>query len=95
MLPVVDNTTYCRGNDDIIVVEFDGDEDEDHTIPQRHIPSRFVTLIPRGFAAANLKKKAKRVVTGKASGAAGKKKKKVSPAVKDSGTAGGGGGRWS
>ena len=87
---VVDNTTYCRGNDDIIVVEFDGDEDEDHTIPQRHIPSRFVTLIPRGFAAANLKKKAKRVVTGKASGAAGKKKKKVSPAVKDSGTAGGG-----
>jgi hypothetical protein len=23
---VVDNTTYCRGDDDIIVVEFDGDE---------------------------------------------------------------------
>ena len=23
---VIDNTTYCRNQDDIIVVEFDGDE---------------------------------------------------------------------
>ena len=25
---VIDNTTYCRNQDDIIVVEFDGDEGE-------------------------------------------------------------------
>jgi len=47
---VVDSTTYCRGDDDIIVVEFDGDEqDATGAIPQRHIPARFVTLIPREF----------------------------------------------
>lgn len=46
---VVDCTTYCRNQDDIIVVEFDGDEDENGNIPQRHIPARFVTLIPREF----------------------------------------------
>ena len=47
---VVDNTTYCQGEDDIIVVEFDGDE-PDHTgsPPKCHIPARFVTLIPREF----------------------------------------------
>jgi hypothetical protein len=41
----VDNTTWCRGDDDIVVVEFDGDEDESGIIPQRHIPARFCTLI--------------------------------------------------
>lgn len=47
---VVDNTTYCQGDDDIIVVEFDGDE-PDHTgsPPKCHIPARFVTFIPREF----------------------------------------------
>ena len=47
---VFDNTTYCQGDDDIIVVEFDGDE-PDHTgsPPKCHIPARFVTLIPREF----------------------------------------------
>ena len=47
---VVDNTTYCQGDDDIIVVEFDDDE-PDHTgsPPKCHIPARFVTLIPREF----------------------------------------------
>ena len=42
---VVDNTTYCKGDDDIVVVEFDGDE-EDGIMPQRHIPARYVALIP-------------------------------------------------
>lgn len=47
---VTDNTTYCRGDDDIIVVEFDGEEpDAMGTIPKYHIPARFVTLIPREF----------------------------------------------
>ena len=51
---VVDNTTYCRQDDDIIVVEFDGDEPDAVTglIPQCHIPARFVTLIPREFPAS-------------------------------------------
>lgn len=50
---VIDNTTYCRGDDDIVVVEFDG-EDPDATtgqVPACHIPARFVTLIPKEFAA--------------------------------------------
>jgi hypothetical protein len=42
---VVDNTTYCKGDDDIVVVEFDGDE-EDGIMPQRHVPAMLVTLIP-------------------------------------------------
>lgn len=58
---VIDNTTYCRGDDDIIVVEFDGDEVDVKTgkMPQYHIPGRFVTLIPREFpgAAQNQKKR--------------------------------------
>ena len=51
---VVDNTTYCRGDDDILVVEFDGDEavDASGVLPKYHIPARFVTLIPREFPAA-------------------------------------------
>lgn len=60
---VVDNSTYCRDDDDIVVVEFDGDEpDTTGMIPKCHIPARFVTIIPREFAAsqppsANAKKK--------------------------------------
>lgn len=47
---VIDSSTYCRGDDDIIVVEFDGEEpDETGTIPKYHIPARFVTLIPKEF----------------------------------------------
>ena len=51
---VVDNMTYCRQDDDIIVVEFDGDDPDAVTglIPQCHIPARFVTLIPREFPAS-------------------------------------------
>jgi hypothetical protein len=51
---VIDNTTYCRGDDDIVVVEFDGDEQHPVTgkLPQYHIPARFVTLIPKEFPAA-------------------------------------------
>ena len=43
---VVDYSTFCRGNDDIIVVEFDGDGEDTDNVPQRHIPARFMTLIP-------------------------------------------------
>lgn len=43
----------------IIVVQFDGDEDDKGIVPQRHIPARFVTLIPREFPAYQLKKKRK------------------------------------
>lgn len=57
---VVDNTTYCREQDDIIVVEFDGDEDDKGSTPQRHIPARFVTLIPREFPASQSNKKRKK-----------------------------------
>ena len=47
---VIDSSTYCRGDDDIIVVEFDGEEpDETGTIPKYHIPARFVSLIPKEF----------------------------------------------
>ncbi|KAL3937824.1 MAG: hypothetical protein SGARI_001979 [Bacillariaceae sp.] len=55
---VIDSTTYCRGNDDIIVVEFDGEEVDPDTdkMPTYHIPARFVTLIPREFAASQLAK---------------------------------------
>lgn len=64
----VDNTTYCRGDDDIVVVEFDGDEDDNHNLPQRHIPARFVTLIPPEFPAAKVKKKVtKKAGAGRAS----------------------------
>ncbi|CAB9509276.1 expressed unknown protein [Seminavis robusta] len=61
---VVDNTTYCRGDDDIIVVEFDGDE-ADHTgvLPKYHIPARFVTLIPREFPAAQTNSKKRKSAT--------------------------------
>jgi hypothetical protein len=49
---VVDSTTWARGDDDIVVVEFDGDEpDATGVIPGRHIPARFVTLIPKEFQA--------------------------------------------
>ena len=48
---IVDCTTYCRREEDIIVVEFDGDEPHPETgkIPVCHIPARFVTLIPKEF----------------------------------------------
>ena len=49
MCPVVDASTWCRKDDDIIVCEFDGDEDEDGVLPQRHISARFVTPIPREY----------------------------------------------
>lgn len=57
---VVDGTTYCNGDDDIVVVEFDGEEkDQGGSLPQFHIPARFVTLIPREFPAAQTTKKKK------------------------------------
>ncbi|KAL7521856.1 hypothetical protein ACHAWX_006534 [Stephanocyclus meneghinianus] len=65
---VINNTAYCRNEDDILVVEFDGDEDELGVIPQRHIPARFVTLMPRESPSF---KKRRRSVT---SGGGGKKR---------------------
>lgn len=50
---VVDSTSYCRGDDDIVLVEFDGDEpDETGKIPSCHIPARFVALVPSEFPGA-------------------------------------------
>ena len=53
----------------IVVVEFDGDEDDNHVLPQRHIPARFITLIPQEFPAAKVKKKvtSKKAGSGRAS----------------------------
>ncbi|KAL7488126.1 hypothetical protein ACHAW6_013715 [Cyclotella cf. meneghiniana] len=65
---VINNTAYCRNEDDILVVEFDGDEDELGVIPQRHIPARFVTLMPRESPSF---KKRRRSMT---SGGGGKKR---------------------
>jgi len=77
----VDNTTYCRGDDDIVVVEFDGDEDDQHNLPQRHIPARFITLIPPEFPSAKVKKKVgKKAGTGRASPT--NKKRSSTPASK-------------
>ena len=81
----IDNTTYCRGDDDIVVVEFDGDEDDHHNLPQRHIPARFVTFIPPEFPAAKVKKKVtKRVGAGRASPT--NKKRSATPSTKASKT---------
>jgi len=64
---VVDNTTHCKGEDDIIVVEFDGDEDDiTRKIPERHIPARFVSLVPDGFPAAQVPKPKKNKKISKA-----------------------------
>jgi len=50
---VIDHTTYCRGDDDILVVEFDGEEhDASGSVQHYHIPARFVTLIPKEFPAS-------------------------------------------
>ena len=75
---VYDSTTYCRGQDDVIVVEFDGeDPDETGVIPKYHIPARFVTLIPRELpsaqppSASNKKRKS----AGGGSGSATKQQK--------------------
>jgi SGF29 tudor-like domain len=75
---VYDSTTFCRGQDDVIVVEFDGeDPDETGVIPKYHIPARFVTLIPREFpsaqppSASNKKRKS----TGGATSSATKQQK--------------------
>lgn len=73
---VVDSTNYCLGEDNICVVEFDGDKggetltmysilllnfnrynhltlisgiENTDKVAQRHIPARFVSLIPREF----------------------------------------------
>lgn len=81
----VDNTTYCRGDDDIVVVEFDGDEDDNHNLPQRHIPARFVTLIPPEFPTAKVKKKVTRKAgAGRASPT--NKKRSATPSTKASKT---------
>lgn len=56
---VIDNTTYCRGDDDVIVVEFDEDErDATGALPKCHIPARFCVMIPPEFNQPTPKKKA-------------------------------------
>ena len=72
---VVDSTTYARGDDDIVVVEFDGDDPDPMTgiIPKCHIPARFVTWIPRDFAAANAKPTVGTTASATAVSKAGKK----------------------
>ena len=74
---VVDSTTYCRDDDDIIVVEFDGEEpDQTGMIPTYHIPARFVTLIPREFPSSQPPaKNNKRKSTSSVQGSASKQKK--------------------
>jgi len=58
---VIDNTTYCRDSDDIIVVEFDDDEpDPNGKIPHCHIPARFVTIIPRQLVPSPVSNQKKR-----------------------------------
>ena len=72
---VVDCTTYCRGLEDIVVVEFDGDEADPATgkIPGHHIPARFVTLIPKEFPGAAA------VATSSSTTTQGKKRKATPP----------------
>ncbi|KAI2511495.1 SGF29 tudor-like domain [Fragilaria crotonensis] len=62
---VIDNTTYCRGDDDIVVVEFDNEEADPLTgkMPHYHIPARFVTLIPREFPGASQNPKKRKSAT--------------------------------
>mmetsp|Transcript_10023 Transcript_10023/g.18170 ORF Transcript_10023/g.18170 Transcript_10023/m.18170 type:complete len:384 (+) Transcript_10023:3-1154(+) len=76
---VVDNTTYCRKDEDIIVVEFEGDEDEFGALPQRHVPARFVTLIPAEMGGGDgpQKKKRKGGAGGGSGGTGNGKKQKA------------------
>ena len=48
---------YSRGLDDIIVIEFDHDEDDSGSTHQRHIPARLVTLMPKESPAYKRKRK--------------------------------------
>lgn len=50
-------------NYSIIVVQFDGDEDDKGIVPQRHIPARFVSLIPREFPASKNKNRKRKSAT--------------------------------
>ena len=50
---VVDANTYCRKQDDIVVVKFDEDKDDDGVTPHRHTLSRFVSPIPREYQRKN------------------------------------------
>mmetsp|Transcript_41903 Transcript_41903/g.71679 ORF Transcript_41903/g.71679 Transcript_41903/m.71679 type:complete len:340 (-) Transcript_41903:280-1299(-) len=75
---VVDSTTYCRNQDDIIVVQFDGDEDDKGVVPERHIPARFVTLIPREFPSSQNKKRRKSSTISSLESGGGASKKRQS-----------------
>ena len=55
---VVDCSTFCRNQDDIIVVEFDNESEGGGNIPKHHIPARFVTLVPREFETNKRKRRA-------------------------------------
>jgi len=62
---VIDCTTYCRNQDDVIVVEFDDDEDDSGIVPQRHIPARFVTLVPREYETNKRRRRSSTLETGR------------------------------
>jgi hypothetical protein len=88
---VIDSTTYCRGDDDIIVVEFD-EEDPNITtgkVPTYHIPARFVTLIPRELPASQPASKSTGAHTGKQTG---KRKRSSTNSTAGSSAGGGSGG---
>lgn len=73
-------TNVLQTSQSIIVVQFDGDEDEDTGItPERHIPARFVVLIPRDFPGAHVKKKRKSAIVS--DGGNAKKKQRNSSIV--------------
>ena len=39
------------------MVQFDGDEDDNGICPERHIPARFITLVPRELPGSKSKKR--------------------------------------
>ena len=59
----IENTIYSQNQDDIMcLVEFDNDEDETtKKTSKRHIPSKFVTLIPNELKSSNHIKRHKKV----------------------------------
>uniref|UniRef100_A0A7S3QFE2 SGF29 C-terminal domain-containing protein n=1 Tax=Chaetoceros debilis TaxID=122233 RepID=A0A7S3QFE2_9STRA len=51
---VLDSTTYCEDEDNICIIEFDMKDSSTGGTKgiQRHVPARFVTLIPRDFSSS-------------------------------------------
>ncbi len=79
---VVDNNTYCQGEDNICVVDFDMENVDKKTgaAIQRHVPATFVTLIPREFLPSKAKRRRSSLVgrRGSDSGSTGQAQSKSS-----------------